>query len=327
MDNTLVKAVRDYATKNGIDEAGLLSVVEVESSGTPLWKVGGKNLPPIRFEGHYFFQRLTGTKLQEAINQGLAHRKAGEVKNPRSFADRYTFLERAKKIDHKAALESTSWGAGQVMGAHWKSLGYDSVDDLVTAASTVTGQVDMIVRFLKWKNLIPEVNNQNWDKVAYYYNGSNYKAGQYHIKLANAYKRWKSGNQADYVAEDLSSKMMVQTMLNAVGNYGLEVDGNHGPKTKAAIMDFQIKNGLTSDGIYGPITKEELESDYKALTTQKQDVVAKISAASGVAGVALSEAAKTIEPLAGTSQWMQYLFLGLTVAGVIFTLKTTIFGK
>lgn len=49
-----------------------------------------------------------------------------------------------------------------------------------------------------------------------------------------------------------------QTALNAKGNYGLVVDGVFGAKTKAAVIDFQTKNGLTADGIVGPKTWEKL---------------------------------------------------------------------
>lgn len=44
-----------------------------------------------------------------------------------------------------------------------------------------------------------------------------------------------------------------QALLNTVG-YGLTVDGVNGPKTIAAVKDFQSKHGLTVDGILGPKT-------------------------------------------------------------------------
>lgn len=324
MDNSLIHAVKSAATKNGINEAALLAVVEVESSGIPLWKVGANMLPPIRFEGHYFYERLSGDKLAEAIKQGLANKKAGVVKNPRSYAARYEFLERAKKIDHRAALESTSWGAGQVMGAHWGKLGYGSVDALVKAASTVEGQVDMIVRYLQVNDLVNSVNARKWERVAYGYNGPKYKRGNYHTKLAEAYSKYSGTPVLDYVNEDKALIMQVQTMLNAVGTYNLTVDGSFGDNTKAALIDFQIKNGLVADGIYGPISREELEKDYKETVSKKEDIIGKLGAGAGAAGTALSEAAKQIEPLASTSQWLQYLFIGLTVAGILFTLKATV---
>ena len=44
-----------------------------------------------------------------------------------------------------------------------------------------------------------------------------------------------------------------QARLNLLG-YALTVDGKQGPKTTAAIKDFQTRNNLKSDGIAGPVT-------------------------------------------------------------------------
>jgi hypothetical protein len=49
----------------------------------------------------------------------------------------------------------------------------------------------------------------------------------------------------------------VQGGYNALG-YGLAQDGIVGPKTTAAIRDFQGKHGLTVDGIHGPATEAKL---------------------------------------------------------------------
>lgn len=46
---------------------------------------------------------------------------------------------------------------------------------------------------------------------------------------------------------------LLQTLLNNFG-YNLKVDGIFGPKTLAAVEDFQAKNGLKVDGIVGPKT-------------------------------------------------------------------------
>lgn len=50
-----------------------------------------------------------------------------------------------------------------------------------------------------------------------------------------------------------SSVAAIQTVLNGHG-YGLDIDGIPGPKTDAAIRDYQGKNGLVVDGIVGPRT-------------------------------------------------------------------------
>lgn len=50
-----------------------------------------------------------------------------------------------------------------------------------------------------------------------------------------------------------ASVSAIQNDLNHFG-YGLAVDGVNGPKTEAAIRDFQTKHGLAVDGIVGPKT-------------------------------------------------------------------------
>lgn len=49
----------------------------------------------------------------------------------------------------------------------------------------------------------------------------------------------------------------LQTALNSQG-YGLSVDGVYGPKTQAAVRDYQSRNSLAVDGIAGPLTQGKL---------------------------------------------------------------------
>jgi murein L,D-transpeptidase YcbB/YkuD len=51
----------------------------------------------------------------------------------------------------------------------------------------------------------------------------------------------------------------VQTALKNAGFYGGSVDGKIGPKTKAAIQEFQKAKGLKVDGKVGPKTWAEME--------------------------------------------------------------------
>ena len=59
----------------------------------------------------------------------------------------------------------------------------------------------------------------------------------------------------------------LQKLLNTNG-YDLEVDGNYGEKTQAAVSDYQQKNGLSVDGVAGDQT---LSSLSKAQTSQSED--------------------------------------------------------
>jgi len=50
----------------------------------------------------------------------------------------------------------------------------------------------------------------------------------------------------------------LQKLLNTAGYGILIVDGKFGPKTKEALIKFQLANGLKGDGIVGPLTRAEL---------------------------------------------------------------------
>lgn len=312
----IIEVVKKEALENNLQPALLLAVVDVESDGTPFWKIGTKNKPVIRFEGHYFYARLKGDLLTQAIKQGLASKKAGGVKNPIQAQARYDLLARAMELDSKAALESTSFGLGQVMGANWQSLGYNSVDDLVKAANTIVGQVDMMMRFIRVNNLVPKLIKQDWNGFAKGYNGGGYKKNSYHTKLKTAYNKYLKGT------DDSKDWLHVQKMLNRVGNYTIDEDGDFGPETKAALMDFQLKNGLVSDGKYGPITKAKLEEVYLALNKDEEGKLAGGIGGVGMAGTVLTEAGKMLEPLAPYSQIIQYVFVGILLIGVGVTLFT-----
>lgn len=316
--------ISKLANEFGLETAALLAVVETESAGVAFWKVGNFNKPAIRFEGHYFYARLSGAKRDEAVRLGLAAEKAGVVKNPSSYSARYALLERARAFDENAALESTSWGLGQVMGAHWASLGYKSVKDFVAAQNTIEGQVEAMLRFIKVNNLIRHIKSKNWSAFAKAYNGPGYRKNNYHTKMADAYIRYSTGTVAQ---SDISLIRLMQTMLNTVGNYELTVTGIHDDVTRTALMDYQLKNGLVADGVYGPLSRAELEKDYKAVGNQRVDFIGKVGAGSGTIGATVTEAANNIQPLAEVSHIMQYLFFALILVGVSLTVWATIKGN
>ena len=55
-----------------------------------------------------------------------------------------------------------------------------------------------------------------------------------------------------------SAVKVLQKALNAVGSASLTVDGNFGPATTQAVLNFQTANGLTADGVVGPTTAKAL---------------------------------------------------------------------
>jgi peptidoglycan hydrolase-like protein with peptidoglycan-binding domain len=63
---------------------------------------------------------------------------------------------------------------------------------------------------------------------------------------------------ADAATVETLTKKQIQEALKNAGYYDGATDGKIGPKTKAAIMDFQKDNGLKVDGVAGRNTKEKL---------------------------------------------------------------------
>lgn len=190
-DTETFAAVISMANDADIEPAALLAVAEVESGGRALFPVADRKEPAIRFEGHYFDRRLSGRIREQARQMGLASPEAGRVRNPKMQRERWLLLERAMSIHRQAALESTSWGLGQVMGAHWKWLGYRSIDELVNEArSGVTGQVSLMLKFIEKAGLKPTLQAKDWRDFARRYNGPAFSRNQYDSRMAAAYERW-----------------------------------------------------------------------------------------------------------------------------------------
>jgi peptidoglycan hydrolase-like protein with peptidoglycan-binding domain len=65
-----------------------------------------------------------------------------------------------------------------------------------------------------------------------------------------------------------SGVQQIQTALVAHG-YQVAVDGKFGPQTAQAVKAFQQKNGLTQDGVVGPITWAKLQASGSTSSTAK----------------------------------------------------------
>lgn len=70
-------------------------------------------------------------------------------------------------------------------------------------------------------------------------------------ELQGGAKVLRIGNKGKEVEE-------LQSKLNILG-YGLVVDGDFGPATSKAVVNFQNGNGLDSDGVVGPATTAKLD--------------------------------------------------------------------
>ncbi|MAS06492.1 MAG: peptidoglycan-binding protein [Ahrensia sp.] len=261
------KEIEAVAREAGLEPAALLAIAEVESGGRAFAIVGGKREPLIRFEGHYFDRLVDDGKRARARAKGLASPSMGAV-NPASQAARWALLKDAMEIDRAAALQSVSWGIGQVMGSHWKALGYGSVEELVAEArSGVAGQIRLMLRFLVTNRLIGTIRRHDWAAFARAYNGPRYKVHRYDSRIAAAYAKHKRGGAPAAPGDMLrrgdrgEAVKDLQRALTAAG-YPIAQDGAFGPATARAVERFQSDHGLGVDGIAGPATFDALAKTH-----------------------------------------------------------------
>ena len=243
--------ITEAARAANIDPAALLSVVEVESACKFFARVNGKDEPLIRFECHYFDRRLSDEQRNKARAAGLSSPIAGKVPNPRGQEGRWELLDRAATFSRPAALESVSWGIGQIMGAHWKALGFGSVEEMVELArSGAAGQIRLLILFLETNGLIPLLNARDWAAFARKYNGPAYRRYAYDTKLAIAYARHNQTSSTKLPGQSVKN---LQNALSATG-FAAVPTGIFDIATRAALVRFQKSAGLAADGIAGPKT-------------------------------------------------------------------------
>ena len=261
----------------GIEPAALLAVAEVESGGRAFTLIAGRREPLIRFEGHYLDRRLRGAARARARAERLAHPRPGAIRNPSAQAARWRLLDRAAAIDRGAALESVSWGIGQVMGAHWAWLGYGDVEALVAEArSGVAGQVRLMHRYIEKAALVPALRARDWPAFARGYNGPAYARNRYDSRMDAAYRRFARAQapvQPRRMAIDDDALLArgaegepvraLQRALSALG-YRVAIDGRFDGATEAAVRRLQRAEGLVIDGIVGPRTRAAIEQAFPA---------------------------------------------------------------
>jgi len=167
-----------------VGEDEIHAVLDVEARGKGF---DSQKRPVMLFEPHIFYRQLSGEQRNEAVHRNLAYPKWR-----RDYpSDSYPRLERALMINKDAALQSASWGLGQVMGFNHKLAGYDTAEAMVGAF--MKGEAEQLagmVSFIKNTGLDKHLRNHDWARFAQGYNGSGYAANQYDKKLAAAYQRW-----------------------------------------------------------------------------------------------------------------------------------------
>ena len=184
-------AIELAAEDLGVDVASIRTVSEVESAG------GGflsKGVPKILFERHVMNKRLVKNDLGLAARLGrdaipeLVNTKTGGYKGG---SKEWVRLKKAMTFSYISAIESASYGRYQIMGYHWKALGYESAEEWLEQMCTSEDEhLNAFVRFIrKDSKLWGALKDKDWAGFARRYNGPGYAKNKYDIKLAAAYAR------------------------------------------------------------------------------------------------------------------------------------------
>lgn len=168
------------ARRLGCSTRQLAAVAAVESSGSGFDATGK---PRILFERHIFHRMTNGAFSPASFSQATY----GGYSEPS-----WNKLADAAGCNPDAAFSSASWGRFQVMGMHWRTLGYSSAFDL--AASCIGGEVDhfeLLARFIEKNGLQDELaklssNPAACAPFARLYNGPDFARNSYDKKLARA---------------------------------------------------------------------------------------------------------------------------------------------
>lgn len=172
--------LRQAADALGVGLPALWAVMTVETKGCGFLP---DRRPQILFERHVFRKR-TGGRF-DAAAPDLSHRAAGGY-GP-TGPHQYDRLIRAMALDEPAALESASWGLGQVMGFNAADAGYASVHEMVAAmCDSEDAQFGAMIGFVKTNNLSGHLQRGEWADFAFRYNGPDFQKNNYDTKLANA---------------------------------------------------------------------------------------------------------------------------------------------
>lgn len=184
----LAKSLGDTTTKR------IKAVAKVESGGSG-WLNSG--LPKILYERHYFY-KLNKQTVIKWLSFGFLSDKSGggyttDINN-NGINDSWEKLAAAACINPDAAFQSISIGKFQVMGAHYRMLGFNHPIEMLYAATRNEHEhYKMLVGYIKGTNLTKaflslSTNPKTCEAFARGYNGPAYKKYAYDTKLANTMK-------------------------------------------------------------------------------------------------------------------------------------------
>jgi hypothetical protein len=224
-------------TLTGIDARPpeLWAVIAVETPGCGFLP---DRRPQLLYERH-IFHRLTRGRFDD-----------GDISDPqpggygRRGAHQYVRLARAIDLDRNAALQSASWGLGQVLGRNFAMAGFADVESFVRAMiDSEDAQLAAIGAFITSADLAGALRAHDWAAFARGYNGPAFAKNRYDAKLEEAHQRFADGGLPDLRVRT------AQLYLLYRGFKPGPIDGVMGTSTRAAVVAYQRGEGLPATGV------------------------------------------------------------------------------
>jgi hypothetical protein len=181
MLKTLIQEQIKYlASANSYEYAALKAVINVESNGHGFSTTTGKII--IQFEPVWFKRTYYQWKTGLAGHTWQSNGVRNQTLEWKAFNDAFS-------LNKEAAMQSTSIGMMQVMGFHYKLLGFKNAGEMWNyAKENEANQVELGIRFIKKNPKLSEaLASKDWPTFAFHYNGAGYKEFNYDKRLATAY--------------------------------------------------------------------------------------------------------------------------------------------
>jgi hypothetical protein len=231
-----VDGIRSAMSKLQVDQATLWTILHVETAGCGYFP---SRRPQILFERHVFSH----------LTQGRWDRVAGDISNPQPGGygargdSQYSRLARAYSLDastQSAALQSTSWGLGQILGTNFASAGFQSIVEVASAmAASEDEQLKATTAFLLANHLEHSLRAHDWAAYARGYNGPDFAKNAYDTKLAEAHANYQNAGRLPNL--DVRAG---QLALMFLGYFTGQVDGILGAHSLDALHRFQTEKQL-----------------------------------------------------------------------------------
>jgi hypothetical protein len=229
----------------GIGDVELWTVMQVETKGCGF--LPDRRLK-ILFERHWF-HKFTDGRFSQARSDISSAEAGGYAGGAAEFAR----LAAAMEFDRLAALKSTSWGLGQIMGFNAGRAGFADAGAMVAAfADGEDAQAQAMAAYIAGGAEAAALREHRWEEFAAKYNGPSYKANEYDTRLAGAFARLSVGPLPD---------LRLRTAQLYLGYLGFDphgVDGVVGRNTRNALGAFQAAEDLPRTGQLDDATEQRL---------------------------------------------------------------------